>query len=138
MRFYEWLTLGFYLVFAVLAWYRPLSIGRRAKATGIALGGFACVAVAAALSRVHPRSEEHTSELQSPCNLVCRLLLEKKNKKLIHLTDPDRATDHHAIAPDLRRSLIAARVLLELSDILLLSRDQCDTVQRLCHITCVS
>src|SRR5256885_7566000 len=30
-----------------------------------------------------PRSEEHTSELQSPCNLVCRLLLEKKKKKLI-------------------------------------------------------
>src|SRR5256885_3400681 len=28
------------------------------------------------------RSEEHTSELQSPCNLVCRLLLEKKNKQL--------------------------------------------------------
>src|SRR5256885_9782579 len=28
---------------------------------------------------VPPRSEEHTSELQSPCNLVCRLLLEKKN-----------------------------------------------------------
>src|SRR5256885_340764 len=32
------------------------------------------------------RSEEHTSELQSPCNLVCRLLLEKKKK----------ATDSHA------------------------------------------
>src|SRR5215467_420475 len=28
------------------------------------------------------RSEEHTSELQSPCNLVCRLLLEKKKKKV--------------------------------------------------------
>src|SRR5256885_17242549 len=28
----------------------------------------------------HDRSEEHTSELQSPCNLVCRLLLEKKKK----------------------------------------------------------
>src|SRR5256885_5124508 len=28
---------------------------------------------------VMPRSEEHTSELQSPCNLVCRLLLEKNN-----------------------------------------------------------
>src|SRR6516162_11953930 len=28
------------------------------------------------------RSEEHTSELQSPCNLVCRLLLEKKKKKM--------------------------------------------------------
>src|SRR2546426_7329049 len=31
------------------------------------------------------RSEEHTSELQSPCNLVCRLLLEKKKKKKIYL-----------------------------------------------------
>src|SRR2546426_8681865 len=30
------------------------------------------------------RSEEHTSELQSPCNLVCRLLLEKKKKKQHH------------------------------------------------------
>src|SRR2546426_4737835 len=30
------------------------------------------------------RSEEHTSELQSPCNLVCRLLLEKKKKKDRH------------------------------------------------------
>src|SRR3989454_8946474 len=28
----------------------------------------------------HKRSEEHTSELQSPCNLVCRLLLEQKKK----------------------------------------------------------
>src|SRR2546426_9394472 len=28
------------------------------------------------------RSEEHTSELQSPCNIVCRLLLEKKKKML--------------------------------------------------------
>src|SRR5256885_13243715 len=33
------------------------------------------------------RSEEHTSELQSPCNLVCRLLLEKK-KLAIPLTHP--------------------------------------------------
>src|SRR5256885_5405486 len=33
-----------------------------------------------ALHRYHGRSEEHTSELQSPCNLVCRLLLEKKKK----------------------------------------------------------
>src|SRR2546426_7433765 len=35
------------------------------------------------------RSEEHTSELQSPCNLVCRLLLEKKKT-------PDRAHAPHA------------------------------------------
>src|SRR5256885_7341022 len=33
------------------------------------------------------RSEEHTSELQSPCNLVCRLLLEKK-KRATNLNDP--------------------------------------------------
>src|SRR5256885_4774578 len=32
------------------------------------------------------RSEEHTSELQSPCNLVCRLLLEKKKKNDISYT----------------------------------------------------
>src|SRR5205807_10650031 len=32
------------------------------------------------LTRCASRSEEHTSELQSPCNLVCRLLLEKKKK----------------------------------------------------------
>src|SRR5256885_11211103 len=30
------------------------------------------------------RSEEHTSELQSPCNLVCRLLLEKKKQTYLH------------------------------------------------------
>src|SRR5688500_16566430 len=40
---------------------------RGSRATGTVLG--------AAVGR----SEEHTSELQSPCNLVCRLLLEKKN-----------------------------------------------------------
>src|SRR2546426_7449398 len=35
-----------------------------------------------------PRSEEHTSELQSPCNLVCRLLLEKKKKQQKTITEP--------------------------------------------------
>src|SRR5688500_19215495 len=34
------------------------------------------------------RSEEHTSELQSPCNLVCRLLLEKKNR--MRITDQEK------------------------------------------------
>src|SRR5256885_3643504 len=37
--------------------------------------------ILAAVPQVHHgRSEEHTSELQSPCNLVCRLLLEKKKQ----------------------------------------------------------
>src|SRR3989454_7077274 len=39
------------------------------------------------------RSEEHTSELQSPCNLVCRLLLEKK-KKYVESTRSKTATPH--------------------------------------------
>src|SRR2546426_8998540 len=38
-----------------------------------------------------PRSEEHTSELQSPCNLVCRLLLEKKKNKHYY-SDEHRVT----------------------------------------------
>src|SRR2546426_1921080 len=37
------------------------------------------------------RSEEHTSELQSPCNLVCRLLLEKKKKiKIVETSDKSK------------------------------------------------
>src|SRR5207248_11251288 len=39
-------------------------------------------------SDARPRSEEHTSELQSPYDLVCRLLLEKKNRT--KATQPDR------------------------------------------------
>src|SRR5256885_6767316 len=38
------------------------------------------------------RSEEHTSELQSPCNLVCRLLLEKKKTTIHH--NPIRQHNH--------------------------------------------
>src|SRR5256885_6970270 len=44
------------------------------------------------------RSEEHTSELQSPCNLVCRLLLEKKNNSpACRANDYELAT--HRIRP---------------------------------------
>src|SRR5256885_5746294 len=42
-----------------------------------------------------PRSEEHTSELQSPCNLVCRLLLEKK--KELSLRSATVAASTHAL-----------------------------------------
>src|ERR1022692_591438 len=41
---------------------------------------FTCIFLS--ISMAVGRSEEHTSELQSPCNLVCRLLLEKKKQKL--------------------------------------------------------
>src|SRR5256885_3277311 len=58
-----------------------------------------------------PRSEEHTSELQSPCNLVCRLLLEKK-KERTHFTlvvfGPPRRSDRLWQEPSSRRVLLAA------------------------------
>src|SRR5256885_2440785 len=41
------------------------------------------------LRAIDRRSEEHTSELQSPCNLVCRLLLEKKKKHRTRLPEAD-------------------------------------------------
>src|SRR5258708_8055576 len=43
---------------------------------------------------VAERSEEHTSELQSPDHLVCRLLLEKKKKKTDHSDARSRTTTH--------------------------------------------
>src|SRR2546426_8055803 len=45
----------------------------------------------------YDRSEEHTSELQSPCNLVCRLLLEKKkkNKTQSKHQSETNSTEHH-------------------------------------------
>src|SRR5256885_9922154 len=46
------------------------------------------------------RSEEHTSELQSPCNLVCRLLLEKKNTAVRPARRPrSPPRDQHHAAP---------------------------------------
>src|SRR2546426_7777744 len=49
------------------------------------------------------RSEEHTSELQSPCNLVCRLLLEKKKKGssliLNQRTTPNPVLSYEAHTP---------------------------------------
>src|SRR2546427_9420309 len=47
-------------------------------------GGFSCNVASTMASTVPARSEEHTSELQSQSNLVCRLLLEKKKMKNIH------------------------------------------------------
>src|SRR2546426_4695370 len=54
--------------------------GRLAPRPGYSLAPEAPSSRAGCL-RTRARSEEHTSELQSPCNLVCRLLLEKKKKR---------------------------------------------------------
>src|SRR5256885_11936132 len=63
--------------------------GPRAPCCGEARDLVPCVPDALAMAKrgqgtaqvMASRSEEHTSELQSPCNLVCRLLLEKKKKR---------------------------------------------------------
>src|SRR2546426_7730126 len=58
-------------------------------------------------SAIGDRSEEHTSELQSPCNLVCRLLLEKKKKT--HTRPLSRRNPHHTAIPRSARSHIPGR-----------------------------
>src|SRR5256885_9386849 len=65
----------------------PDRVGRRPHLDPVQLGRrirrhckIALQTVEAAASRTKHRSEEHTSELQSPCNTVCRLLLEKKKQ----------------------------------------------------------
>src|SRR2546426_4669506 len=64
--------------FTWIPYIRNLIIHRRH--TGAHLSCPAC-GVDSPSSAHYCRSEEHTSELQSPCNLVCRLLLEKKNQR---------------------------------------------------------
>src|SRR3989454_5986757 len=60
-----------------------LSPGARAGAAALLLVGYLWVlGFPAPATRATVRSEEHTSELQSPCNLVCRLLLEKKKRNI--------------------------------------------------------
>src|SRR5947208_12075795 len=53
------------------------------------------------------RSEEHTSELQSPDHLVCRLLLEKKKNNILKQTD----TQHHAYSATTDRAVCNAASL---------------------------
>src|SRR5256885_11507103 len=75
---------------------RPLKLDRvktyplRSRPSKVSVADFARVPPAGAASVRAWRSEEHTSELQSPCNLVCRLLLEKKKQS---------TTDHATRGP---------------------------------------
>src|SRR5256885_7499534 len=63
------------------------------------------------------RSEEHTSELQSPCNLVCRLLLEKKKKNHTpHCTV--LRSGPTAVATFARTNTVGACAALRLADLL--------------------
>src|SRR5256885_11000172 len=58
------------------------------------------------LQRETLRSEEHTSELQSPCNLVCRLLLEKKKNIVACASATDKQHAHQSAASSLCAVLI--------------------------------
>src|SRR5256885_10997749 len=72
------IPLSYGTAYTALHWRARLQEGDVVLVLGAGSGvGAAAVEVA----RQTPRSEEHTSELQSPCNLVCRLLLEKKKKQ---------------------------------------------------------
>src|SRR2546426_5011904 len=66
--------------------------GRYAIERELGSGGMATVYLADDLKyhRKVARSEEHTSELQSPCNLVCRLLLEKKKNMTYNITPKEK------------------------------------------------
>src|SRR5256885_13335524 len=61
------------------------------------------------------RSEEHTSELQSPCNLVCRLLLEKKKKIQQHSTHHKR----RALRGLMLTSIVRVRARLDITTLCL-------------------
>src|SRR2546426_8035406 len=70
----------------------------RSRGVGLCEHGRQCAADLEPPGRAFGRSEEHTSELQSPCNLVCRLLLEKKKKKKRNITktnDKFREREEH-------------------------------------------
>src|SRR5260370_20700726 len=78
-------------------------LGGRGTVWGALLGALIMASLDNGMSLLNTRSEEHTSELQSHLNLVCRLLLEKKKKQdsqdlrsttrtLIH--DTVRCSDH--------------------------------------------
>src|SRR2546422_4442631 len=60
------------------------------------------VRIGAEADRVHPRSEEHTSELQSRLHLVCRLLLEKKKIKQNTPKSSHRRIPKHVCYPHKR------------------------------------
>src|SRR5256885_8682186 len=78
------------------------------------------------------RSEEHTSELQSPCNLVCRLLLEKKKKPpmlliLIHI----RTILNHSLSHPLFQTKFLS-IIINLNNAIIQSDD---LVQNLCTLS---
>src|SRR2546426_3897506 len=65
-----------------------ISYARLAPGLGWTMAKFVAHFPAGPGTKDQTRSEEHTSELQSPCNLVCRLLLEKKKERSCNTLQP--------------------------------------------------
>src|SRR5256885_6770220 len=81
------------------------------------------------------RSEEHTSELQSPCNLVCRLLLEKKKKhKIQHSAPTTRSILQHLISPN----ALHRREAMTLPSLPISQRDFRQHLHSVCHVVTLS
>src|SRR5256885_3691665 len=84
------------------------------------------------LYEIPERSEEHTSELQSPCNLVCRLLLEKKKKKVTHVMLTQQVSGTDVFLPPWKNNLSNGR--RHTSDIHSHSTQPCPEVLLHCHL----
>src|SRR5256885_2530369 len=81
------------------------------------------------------RSEEHTSELQSPCNFACRLLLEKKNTRRFTRTDGSLAKRYIGRSRDPSLDSLTAPRWLTATDVGAASSNHC--VHRYSHIASV-
>src|SRR5256885_13218112 len=87
------ITLAAVAVLGVTA-LAPLIAHRTAMPVSVALRAHEVLVVERVV--LASRSEEHTSELQSPCNLVCRLLLEKKkNRNICHTNSHNKSLTYH-------------------------------------------
>src|SRR2546430_5786164 len=72
--------------------FRSVSAAAASSPGSVSVSASSCSSGRSALTR----SEEHTSELQSQSNLVCRLLLEKKKKKIVRSQRSENSEGHHS------------------------------------------
>src|SRR2546430_13138167 len=89
------------------------SVFVRVRITMSSDAAWTSASASASSSRNEKRSEEHTSELQSQSNLVCRLLLEKKNKTSYSMTVPPRHhISHYTFSFDLCFHIVSSSPIL--------------------------
>src|SRR5256885_6960497 len=77
---------------------------------------------------IQQRSEEHTSELQSPCNLVCRLLLEKKKQNTLQLTCVPTRTDAANSRQNERNPILSSSATMKIGHSINSARHTCTPI----------